>query len=82
MKILNDYKWLCSEFRIQQAISGVSYDKISETRLLGGFMSILVGAHLLNNKRDNSITLNGKVQYGMSGATNGLVNYVGGDKKQ
>ena len=67
MKKLNDYKWLCSEFRIKQATSGVSYDKISETRMIGGFVSILVGTHLLNKIGENLVKLENRgEQSGMS----------------
>ncbi len=65
MKQLKDYKWLCSEFRIKQVIiDNASYKKVSENKIISGFITQLIGMYILES--DVMLKVDGEEQCGMS----------------
>ncbi len=55
MKQLNDYKWLCNRYKVQDYIlNDRSWEEISKRHLLNGLIVQLIGTKLLSTKEVNN----------------------------
>ncbi len=67
MKQLKDYRWLGNRYKINDYIlNDRSWEEISKCRMIGGFLSILVGVKLLEAERGKILRCSGEAIKGTS----------------